>query len=307
LIAVSAYVANLAAFLTQTRAAETSVNSMKEVIDKNMPICGHQALEANWIFDSYDGMFEAYAREECKVLAMGREHAFMNIEFLERVCKHDLVYTDVLIHENPIAFPIRPELASAFSYWMHTAEKSHGVSLESEKQAYFEKHKIRETCEIELSNLNKPEADDFARVSTMNMFLPIMAFVICVLIAVVLQLIHENEKKKGRTSAFGRKSTLGISWLRGTHAASDEERGDVQRKGWDKKVDEDESEMPRTLDKDDSEIPRSKSIVRRSVAVAHDKSDAGIHAGGNDEKRGQMCDCPGANIPGDEFYENGAP
>eukprot|EP00985_Skeletonema_marinoi_P012436 scaffold5998_cov80-Skeletonema_marinoi.AAC.2 len=129
-----------------------------------------------------------------------------------------------------------------------------------------------------------------------------MAFAICAFIAVVLQLIHENKKKNGRRSAFGRQSTLGISWLRlrGTRAASDVERGDVQRKGWDKKVDEDDSEMSRSVDEDDSEMPRSKSIVRRSVT--HDKSDAG-----DDAKRVQMCDFPGANIPGNEFYENGAP
>jgi hypothetical protein len=113
-----------------------------------------------------------------------------------------------------------------------------------------------------------------------------MAFAICVLIAVVLQLIHKYKEKNGQRSAFGRHSTLGISWVRGISAANDVERGDVQRKGWDKKVDE-----------DDSEMPRSKSIVRRSVT--HDKSDAGA------DGRVQMCDFP--NIPGDECYESGAP
>jgi len=35
--------------------------------------------------------------------------------------------------------------------------------------------------------------------------------------------------------------------------------------------------------------------------VTHDKSDAGA------DGRVQMCDFPGPNIPGDEFYESGAP
>ena len=317
LIAVSAYVANLAAFLTQSGLVETEFRTMKQVIDKNARICGHPALEgdlrliwpkANWIFptdgpDGIFGMFEAYDRGDCKVLAIGRESAF---EHVESICEHGLVFTDVLIHEIPIAFPIRPQLASAFSYWVYTAEKSYGYSFESAKQAYIKETEIKKQCEIELSNLNQEEADDFAPVSESNMFLPIMAFAICAFIAVVLQLIHENKKKNGRRSAFGRHSTLGISWVRGIHAAiaSDVERGDVQRKGWDKKVDEDDSEMSRSVDEDDSEMPRSKSMVRRSVN--HDKSDAGDDAGG-DAKREQMCDFPGANIPGDEFYENGAP
>eukprot|EP00984_Skeletonema_dohrnii_P001684 scaffold549_cov150-Skeletonema_dohrnii-CCMP3373.AAC.1 len=245
-------------------------------------------------------MFEAYTRGDCKVLAIGRESAF---EHVERICELGLVFTDVLIHENPIAFPIRPQLASAFSYWVYTAEKSYGYSLESAKQAYIKETEIKNQCEIELSNLNQEEADDFAPVSESNMFLPIMAFAICAFIAVVLQLIHENKKKNGRRSAFGRQSTLGISWVRGIHAASDVEKGDVQRKGWDKKVDEDDSEMSRSVDEDDSEMPRSKSIVRRSVT--HDKGD---DAGGDgDAKRVQICDFPGAKIPGDEFYENGTP
>jgi len=291
LIAVSAYVANLAAFLTQT-GLETTFTSMDSVIDKNIPICGHQALEkdirliwpkANWLFPSggFDGMFEAHARGDCKVLAIGREHAFVDTDFVGRVCKAGLVFTEVLIHENPIAFPIRPQLASAFSYWMYTAEKSQGYSLESEKQAYTEENKTKKKCEIDLSNLNKNEAGDFARVTTSNMFLPIMAFAICVFIAVVLQLIHENKKKNGRTSAFGRKSTLGISWLRGTYTASD-----VKRVAWDDQVNEDDSAIDR------------KSVIQRLQRHTLDKGDVD-----------GVCDFPGANDPGtgDEFDENGAP
>eukprot|EP00984_Skeletonema_dohrnii_P035598 scaffold35582_cov233-Skeletonema_dohrnii-CCMP3373.AAC.1 len=97
LIAVSAYVANLAAFLTQT-GVETEFGTMKQVIDKNARICGHPALEgdlrlkwpeAHWIFpdDGFDGMFNAYGREECKVLAIGREDTIMNNDYLARICE----------------------------------------------------------------------------------------------------------------------------------------------------------------------------------------------------------------------------
>eukprot|EP00985_Skeletonema_marinoi_P034995 scaffold45345_cov212-Skeletonema_marinoi.AAC.1 len=91
LIAVSAYVANLAAFLTQSGLVETEFRTMKQVIDKNVPICGHPALEgdfrliwpkANWIIsDGPDGifdMFDAYARGDCKVLAIGKESACLD-------------------------------------------------------------------------------------------------------------------------------------------------------------------------------------------------------------------------------------
>eukprot|EP00985_Skeletonema_marinoi_P007268 scaffold3192_cov83-Skeletonema_marinoi.AAC.4 len=88
-------------------------------------------------------------------------------------------------------------------------------------------------------------------------------------------------KKNGRTSAFGRKTTLGISWLRGTYAASD-----VKRVAWDDQVDEDDSAIDR------------KSVIQRLQRHTLDKGDVD-----------GVCDFPGANDPGtgDEFDENGAP
>jgi len=303
LIAVSAYVAELAAMLTQS-GLETNYDTMKKVIDGNIAICGPTALEeeirqkwpkANWIFpnDEFDGVFEAYARGECKVLAVGREDKF---NILTKLCDNGLVYTDDLIHENPIAFPIRPELASAFSYWMYTAKKSYGVSLESAKQAFIEENGKEQQCKVELSNLGTEadDDDDFPRVSTTNMFLPIMAFVACVFTAVVLQLIHENERKKGRSSSMGRKSTLDLYEIRRRTVDDGDEKRDVQRKG--RCLGDEEH------DDDDSVIPQSKStVVKRSLTI-----DVGVDVG-VDAKRMQICDFPGANITGDEFNKNDAP
>ena len=219
LIAVSAYVANLAAFLTQS-GLEVDISSMKQVIDRNIPICGHSALEeeirlnwptGRWVFpgDFYP-MFEAYDNGECEVLALGIEDTKMDRGIQAKMCEYGLVYTDSLIAENPIAFPIKPQLASAFSYWMYLGEKSYDISLERSKETFKEENQIKTKCEVELSKIDTGEVDDFARVSPSNMFLPIMIFVICTFIAVVLQLIHENERKKGRISSIGRKSTLDL-------------------------------------------------------------------------------------------------
>ena len=222
LIAVSAYVANLAAFLTQT-GLEKSVGSMKEVINRGITICGHPALEeeirlewpnAKWIFSyvdgsGFEGMLESYARGECKVLAVGREGTTMDMDFISKLCELDLVYTDILVHENPIAFPINPQLASSFSYWMYLGEKTYGIDIDSAKQVFLEKNDIKRQCEVELSQLSgAEEVDDFARVSPGNMIFPIILFLGCALIAAVLQLYHDRMTKKGRTIDFGRKSSL---------------------------------------------------------------------------------------------------
>ncbi len=309
LIAVSAYVANLAAFLTQS-GLKTDYGSMKEVIAGNVPICSHPALKdeilmkwpnGNWIFPDggeFHGVLDAYAAGECQVLAIGIEDTIMDSEIVSRVCDLGLVYTDVLVTENPIAFPVRPQDTSAFSYWMYTAEKNHGVSLESTKQAFVKENKVKAKCEVELSNLNLEEGDDFAQVSPGNMFFPIIFFVVCASIAAVLQLRHDSERKKGRTTTIGRKSTLDMyESLRRTvrfirrqtvveNVDSDEKR-DMQGEGQcplDEKVDEDDCTMP--------------SSTRM-------KDDAGVDE--DDTKRGQVYNFPGANVPGDAFHDNVAP
>eukprot|EP00986_Skeletonema_menzelii_P001101 scaffold298_cov130-Skeletonema_menzelii.AAC.4 len=205
--AISAYVAELAAMLTQS-GLEKGVGTMELVVEKNIPICGHPALEeeirmkwpkANWLFPSesgtYDSMLEAYARGDCKVLAISREDSIMNFNFMNKVCELDLVYTDVLVTENPIAFPINPQLASAFSYWMYTAEKTYGIDLNSAKQAFIEKNDIKAQCEVELSKLSNEAEEELPR------------------------LYDDNKRKKGRSSSkstfgIGRKSTLATAKIK---------------------------------------------------------------------------------------------
>ena len=228
LIAVSAYVANLAAFLTQT-GLETSVGTMQQVVDRNIPICGHSQLKedlllewpkANWVFQSdssydlgYASMLEAYARGDCKVLALGREDTIMDVNFISKLCQLDLIYTDVLVRENAIAFPIKKEVVSEFNHWMQHAQLSQNTDLESVKQEFIEKNDFKAPCEVELSKLSKEaqqEDNDFASVTPGNMFFPIMLFLGCVLIAAVLQLYHDSMRKKGQAIDLGRKSTLDI-------------------------------------------------------------------------------------------------
>jgi hypothetical protein len=281
LIAVSAYVANLAAFLTQS-GMETSFGTMKQVVALEDEI-RLRWPKANWLFpnDGFlgpNGMFEAYERGDCKVLAVGREDTTMDRDALAKVCKLGLVYTDSVVTENPIAFPIKPQLASSFSYWMYLGEKSYGLNLESVKQKFMEQSENEQQCEFELSELNMEEVDDFARVSPSNMFLPIMAFVACAFTAIIMQLVHENKRRKGRASSLGRKSTLDLF--------------DVVRKN--------RSARDEKFDDNDWVMPRAKAMVKRRMSLDNSEVD-------RDAKSAQFSDFPGANIPGDEFNENGAP
>jgi hypothetical protein len=161
---------------------------------------------------------------------------------------------------------------------MYLGEKSYGLNLESVKQKFMEQSENEQQCEFELSELNMEEVDDFARVSPSNMFLPIMAFVACAFTAIIMQLVHENKRRKGRASSLGRKSTLDLF--------------DVVRKN--------RSARDEKFDDNDWVMPRAKAMVKRRMSLDNSEVD-------RDAKSAQFSDFPGANIPGDEFNENGAP
>lgn len=117
---MSAYVANLAAFLTLSGVADT-VKTMGEAVARGYTICAHPALrtelelawpDAKFYYKTAGSGFFAvlddYEAGKCKVMAIGYEDTSMDAKFLERMCTMGLVYTDSVIVETPIAFPIRP-------------------------------------------------------------------------------------------------------------------------------------------------------------------------------------------------------
>jgi hypothetical protein len=146
LITVSAYVANLAAFLTRNM---NKTKSMEGAVASNMIICAHPALrselqiawpKANFYFtesgNKYPGVLKDYSSGRCDVLAIGWEDISMDLTFREQICEMNLVFTDSLIIEIPVAFPVRSDLASWFSYWMYQGEKFHDLSISTEKEIY---------------------------------------------------------------------------------------------------------------------------------------------------------------------------
>mmetsp|Transcript_383 Transcript_383/g.621 ORF Transcript_383/g.621 Transcript_383/m.621 type:complete len:507 (-) Transcript_383:907-2427(-) len=124
LIAVSSYVANLAAFLTR-RTLEGSVTSIDGAIAGGWTICAHHLLRkklskawpaANFVFTERDSnhhdIMDDYTDEKCQALAISWEGTSMDHSFLDRVCERKLVYTDSIFIQIPIGFPIRKDLAA---------------------------------------------------------------------------------------------------------------------------------------------------------------------------------------------------
>jgi len=217
LISVSTYVANLAAFLTLSGTSDV-VKTMGSAVAKGMIICAHPALktelqvawpDANFYFHEagleFPGMLDDWDAGKCRVMAVGFEDTSMDTTYLKALCERDLVFTDSLVVEIPIGFPIKSSLSAGFSYWMYQGLTHHGVSLQTAKDEFPQDI----GCDVHLSE-EATGGSEGDVISVKNMFFPIMFFVGCAVIAVLFQLIHLYEVKKGKASLIGRRTSLDL-------------------------------------------------------------------------------------------------
>jgi hypothetical protein len=193
--------------------------TMEGVIASNMIICAHPAIQselqiawpkANFYFtksgQDFPGMLEDYKLGLCEVMAVGWEDTSMDLKFRENMCEMDLVFTNSLIIEIPIAFPVRPELALGFSYWLYQLERFSGLSIETEKEEYREEYKW-ESCNVKLFSEVNEQSDDYAEITVRMMCLPLILFLSCSVLAVLMQVLHQRGQKDGCHLA-GRASTF---------------------------------------------------------------------------------------------------
>lgn len=217
LISVSAYVANLAAFLTLSG---TNVQTMNDAVKLGVPICAHPAVRAelegewegaNFYFhqngNEFPGLLNDYDAGKCELLAVGYEDTSMDNQFLQGLCNRKLVYTKSVLAQIPVAFPVRPKIASGLSYWEMEARKQ-GFTLKVAK----EKNSNFKGCNVHLSE--ETAGGEEEQISEWNMIFPIIFFICSAAIAVILHLIHLYNIKNGKKSLVGRGSTLDQSLFR---------------------------------------------------------------------------------------------
>ena len=114
-----------------------------------------------------------------------------------------------------------------------------GVSLQTAKDEFPQEI----TCNTYFSQ-GDSETNDYAKISVKNMFLPIMFFVACTVLAVILQIIHLHQVKRGAGSLVGRRSTLTlVTDSRGTNRKTswDKRRSWLEKNDSDSKEDEEEN------------------------------------------------------------------
>lgn len=216
LISVSAYVANLAAFLTNS--TTNSVKTMDGAIQAGFTICAHPALkaefevawpDAKFYFHQeareFPGVLEDYDDGKCNVMAIGLEDTSMDQIFLEKLCSRNLVYTTSLVAETPIAFPIRSDLAAGLSYWMYQGERYNTASIQTAKDAFPQDT----SCEVHLSSENS-DTSDYDAIRVPNFLFPILFFGVCACIAVIIHIFHLHNVKNGRRDVMGRRSSMDL-------------------------------------------------------------------------------------------------
>jgi len=135
----------------------------------------------------------------------------MNLKFREMVCDRNLAVTESVIMEIPVAFPVRSELASGFSYWMLQAERFHDLSIPIEKKRYTEESEWIGSCDIQLSAEANESSDDYAEITLGMMLFPLIFFATCTVIALIMHMFHQYLIKKGRKSLVGRAEDLELT------------------------------------------------------------------------------------------------
>jgi len=212
LVVVSAYVANMAAFLTHSVSAD--VLTMEAAVEKRLKICVYQALEAelkaawpgaSFVFSSLEhtGLFEDYDAGNCDLLAVPHTRLTPSRALERGLCKRGLVFTNSLVMENPVAIPIQPEFAPGLSYWMYQGEKYHSISLEKSMKKYD-----ASIYDLEISTADYDADDSMPPITVDNLLAPIIFFMICVVLAIVVQIFHQRTLSKGLRSMTGRTSQL---------------------------------------------------------------------------------------------------
>jgi len=217
----SAYVANLAAFLTRS-SLEGSVTTIDGAIARGWTICAHSVFRnklplawptAKFLFkhSNHHRMLEDYKAGKCEALAIGWEDTSLDPSFLDKICETQLVYTKSIFFETPIGFPIRQALAAGFSHWILEAKGKNGIDIQTAKNEYTRKSMLAgSSCKVQFS-VEDIESSDYDPITIGHMLLPIMVFIACCILAIIGHLCSRKNKKKRMNSFFGRPSQLNLT------------------------------------------------------------------------------------------------
>lgn len=271
---------------------------IEDAVAQEKAICAHPALEsdlelawpdANFVFNREGkelyGLVEDYDAGKCPVMAVGKMDSLGDMDLMDMFCKRELFYTESIVIENPVGFPIRSELASGFSYWMYQGEKYHGISAQLEGEKYDAENNRERSCNVMLAE--QDDGDDYAKIGVKNLFFPIMFFVGFAVFAALLQLYYEcwlrtrSDGDRRSSVLVGRTSTLNL-FANTPHA---KKTGD-EKYNFDSEDEEEAVQLPRARNTDASIV--TGTLLSDSVRLDTFKDDGSCRT----EKRRVSFDFP---------------
>merc|ERR1712032_1216505 len=110
LVSVSAYVANLAAFLTLTGVSDDFIDSVDKAARSATPVCANSVLrnelqeswqDVNFVWYNADNNvyqdIEMYRSGKCKAIVVSRADKYSDDHYNNELCELGLVYTNSIV------------------------------------------------------------------------------------------------------------------------------------------------------------------------------------------------------------------
>jgi len=200
MIFVSAYVANLAAFLTQS-STSSYIRSVPDAIAKKATICSFNGirdeLTGTWGRAKFKFTESFYSPQElmdlwdsgiCDVLAINEMDGKSDINFIRMLNERDIVLTSSMIIDIPIAFPVKKDLARQISYWLYRGEKESNIRF---MQFWNANNPTDE--QVRYYQMSELESNELAPITIQNMLLPYIVLFLCIIGGIVIKLRRKED------------------------------------------------------------------------------------------------------------------
>ena len=183
-VTVTAYTANLAAFLTLSGAAQY-ISGIDEAIAKNIPLCAPGQLQnelvdlypgANWVFHPTGDSIQDFDDGKCAAILQGWVDIRGSPELQSPYCERNLVRVGHSVLEKPVAFPANKDIVAGLSHWIASAE-SEGITFDHFLES------PEKTCNLNII-LDNSSTDLLQELNLTNMVLPFLIFALCLICAV---------------------------------------------------------------------------------------------------------------------------
>lgn len=212
LILISAYTANLAAFLTAsiTDLMAGSITGIDAAIAQGITMCFginslRKELSRNWPSAKViypNDYFAAFDSGLCDIIIESENLILSNDATMAGFCNRNLIRVGDPVLEEQIAFPVRADIAAGISYWINVAN-SLGISYSTYEQA----NRPDALCSFDPPVAGQ-SVNDLAQLQIKDVVLPLLVTGLCIVVAMFVHLwdCRPWTKKKKKRHSIHRES-----------------------------------------------------------------------------------------------------